>query len=70
MTSLDHLIPSIKDYFPGKPLTTGRGDAFILEELKQDDTFMIQFTKAPRDKEKVRSADFVEERDADEILYD
>jgi hypothetical protein len=44
MTSMDQLLPSMKDYFPGKPLATDQGDAFILD-LQGDGTYTIQYAK-------------------------
>lgn len=69
MTSFDQLIPSLKDYFPGKPLTTDNGDAFILDQ-QDNGSFVIQYTQGKREKETVNVSAFHEERDKDEILYD
>ena len=69
MSSLDQLLPSIKDYFPGKPLTTGKGDAFILDVHNTNGEYTIQYSKGGL-KEKVNNQAFLDERDSDEILYD
>ena len=61
-------MPSIKDFFPGKPLKTEKGEAFILDHSTKD-TFTIQYTKGGH-KEQVPNTAFLEERDSDEILYD
>ena len=69
MSQLDQLIPSIKDYFPGKPLSTAKGDAFILDVHGNKGEYTIQYSKGGL-REQATDSVILEERDSDEILYD
>lgn len=42
--NLDDILPNIKDYFPGKPIQTEAGNAFILTKEDQYN-FRIQYEK-------------------------
>lgn len=66
--TIDEFMPHIRDLFPGKPVTTTKGDAFIIKK-ESEGSYNIQYATG-KDKEVVRFEEFKEEKDTNEITYD
>ena len=76
MTHVDEVLPSIKDlYFPGKPVTTDKGEAFVISSTPNGNQLLfilteiigdlkIQYSKG-KQTEVVSKEEIKEERDND-----
>lgn len=62
-------MPNIKDLFPGKPVKTEKGDAFIINKESDSSKYKIQIVKG-KEAEVIGVEQILEEKDSNEIHYD
>lgn len=68
-TKLEDILPSIKDYFVGKPVQTEQGQGFILSMPHDKEELRVQFEKG-KDTQLISREKLIEDKDEDEFHYD